>query len=62
MSVKFHLVDSAAIIERQQNRLSNAKEMAVHLCIAQIMASLAWVEHHSDKLWAVAAEDISGPF
>ena len=59
MSVKFHLIDSAAVIERQQNRRSSAKEMALHLAVAQIMASLGWVEHHSEKLRATAVENIS---
>ena len=58
MSVKFHLIDAAAVIERQQNRPSSAKEMALHLAVAQIMASLGWVEHHSEKLRATAVENI----
>ena len=58
MSVKFHLIDAAAVIERQQNR-SSAKEMALHLAVAQIMASLGWVEHHSQRLRATAVENIS---
>ena len=61
MSVKFHLVDSAAVIERQQNGLSTAHETALHLAVAQIMASLGWVAHHSAKLRAIATENITGP-
>ena len=59
MSVKFHLIDAAAVIERQQNRRSTGKEMTLHLAVAQIMASLGWVEHHSEKLRATAVENIS---
>jgi hypothetical protein len=59
VSVKFHLIDSAAVLEQQQNRPSSAKEMALHLAVAQIMASLGWVEHHSEKLRATAVKNIS---
>ena len=59
MPVKFHLVDAAV---RQENQHVNAKEMALHLSVAQIMASLAWVEHHSEKLRAMAAKNICSTF
>ena len=62
MSVKFHLVDAAAVIERRENQHLNAKEMALHLSVAQIMASRAWVEHHSEKLRVVSAENICSTF
>ena len=61
MPVKFHLVDAAAVM-RQENQHVNAKEMALHLSVAQIMASLAWVEHHSEKLRAMAAKNICSTF
>jgi hypothetical protein len=54
MSVKFHLVDAAAVMERDQNQHLNAKEMALHLSVAQIMASLAWVEPHTQRLRVMA--------
>jgi len=61
MPVKFHLVDAAAVM-RQENQHLNAKEMALHLSVAQIMTSLAWVEHHSEKLRAMAAKNICSTF
>ncbi len=57
MPVKFHLAEAAAVM-RQENQHVNAKEMLLHLSVAQIMASLAWVEHHSEKLRAMAAKNI----
>ena len=57
MSVKFHLVDAAAVIERQESLHLNAREMALHLSVAQIMASLAWVQHHTEKLRVMAANN-----
>ena len=56
MSVRFHLVDAAAVIERQESQHLNAKEMALHLSVAQIMASLAWVQHHTEKVRVVASD------
>ena len=61
MPVKFHLVDAAAVM-RQETQHVNAKEMALHLSVAQIMTSLAWVEHHSEKLRAMAAKNICSTF
>jgi len=61
MPVKFHRVDAAAVM-RQENQHVNAKEMVLHLSVAQIMASLAWVEHHSEKLRAMAAKNICSTF
>src|SRR4249919_2146599 len=61
MPVKFHLVDAAAVM-RQENQHVNAKEMVLHLSVAQIMASLVWVEHHSEKLRAMAAKNICRTF
>ena len=57
MSVKFHLVDAAAVIERQESLHLNAREMALHLSVAQIMASLAWVQHHTEKLRIMGADN-----
>jgi hypothetical protein len=57
MAIRFHLVDAAAVIERQESQHLNAKEMALHLSVAQIMASLAWVQHHTEKLQVVASDN-----
>ena len=57
MAIRFHLVDAAAVIERQESQHLNAKEMALHLSVAQIMASLAWVQHHTEKLRVVASDN-----
>jgi len=57
MAIRFHLVDAAAVIERQESQHLNAKEMALHLSVAQIMASLAWVQHHTEKLRVVAFDN-----
>jgi hypothetical protein len=59
MSAKFHLVDAAAVMEREENQNLSAKGMALHLSVAQIIASLAWVEHHTEKLRVTATDNVS---